>query len=52
LIKRFGRKTEIKMNIFISRKKLVQVCKIINAKLFQDQAPLKLFFTELEVNQC
>ena len=30
----------------------MQVCKIINAELFQDQAPLKLFFyTELKVNQ-
>ena len=30
----------------------MQVCKIINAKLFQDQEPLRLFFyTELKVNQ-
>jgi len=44
LIKRYGRKTDKRCHFLSQEKKLVKVCKIINAELFQDQAPFKLCF--------
>ena len=42
----------IKAEPFYIKKKLVQVYKIINIELFQNQAPLILYFyNELKVNQ-
>ena len=42
----------IKAEPFYLKKKISAGLKIINAELFQDQAPLKLFYyTELKVNQ-